>query len=189
MQNIIKKITVAACSIMPLMAYAHPGHHHDASFWTGFSHPFTGLDHLVMVLAFGVLMWTASKKWKTLGVIGLLGALVAGFALGAQNVISVGIAEQGIIASLMVVAFALLSKSKYILPLAVMLLASFHGVAHGVELGAGGHVVQQVMGMITAMGIIYAGGLVLGLLIAKYVPHGKKIIATLTALVAIIGLA
>lgn len=188
--QIMKKIALVLSSLVPMFAMAHPGHHHhDASFWTGFIHPFTGLDHLMMAISFGVLMWSVAKQWKMVGALGLMTALVAGFVLGAQNLLPATVAEYGIIASLFVLAFALWTKANYIMPVAATLLATFHGVAHGAELAMNGNIAMQILGMISAMVIIYAIGLGLGSLIYQFVPNGKKIIGTLTAVVAIIGLA
>ena len=55
--RMMKIIGIFRAALAPLLAMAHPGHHHhEASFWTGFVHPFTGLDHLIMAISFGVLM-------------------------------------------------------------------------------------------------------------------------------------
>ena len=86
-------------------------------------------------------------------------------------------------------AVALWTKSNQVLPVAATLLAIFHGVAHGTELAMNGNVAVQILGMISAMAVIYGAGLALGKLISKYVPHGKKIIGTIAAVVACIGLA
>ena len=61
-------------------------------------------------------------------------------------------------------------------------------MAHGVELAPQGHVVGLVLGMISSMAILYALGLGLGELINRYVPYGRKIMAGLAAIVAVIGL-
>lgn len=187
--KIITKMTMAGAALLPMLAQAHPGHHqHDAGFWTGFIHPFTGLDHLVMVLSFGVLMWTVSKQGKMIGALGLVMALLIGFAMGAQKWIPVSVAEYGIIASLLVVAVAMWTKSNRMLVLTAMILTTFHGTAHGVELGAEGHVLSQMMGMISAMAVLYATGLGLGALITLYVPQAKKLIGAIAAAVAVLGL-
>ena len=186
----IQQMVLAVFTLLPALAMAHPGHHHhDASFWTGFVHPFTGLDHLLMAISFGVLMWTVSRQWKVLGALGLVTALVVGFSLGAQALITTQFAEYGIIASLLLLAVALWTKSNRVLPIAATVLATFHGVAHGAELGVNGHVAMQILGMISAMAMIYALGLAIGALISKYVPHGKKMIGAIAAIVAVIGLA
>lgn len=186
----IQKIIMTLVVMLPTFATAHPGHHeHHATFWTGFAHPFTGLDHLIMAISFGVLMWTVSKQWKVLGALGLVTALVIGFSLGAQALIPVEFAEYGIITSLLILAVALWAKSNRMMPIVAIVLATFHGVAHGAELSANGNVAMQVFGMISAMALIYLGGLGLGAIISKYVPNGKKIIGAIAAIVAMIGLA
>ncbi|EXD22812.1 hupE / UreJ family protein [Acinetobacter baumannii 34654] len=44
--------------MLPALAMAHPGQDHvHSGFMAGFIHPFTGLDHLIMALGFGVLLW------------------------------------------------------------------------------------------------------------------------------------
>lgn len=185
----LKHSLMACAAYLPVLALAHPGHDHHTGFWAGFIHPFTGLDHLMMAIAFGVLMWTANQRWKLFGLIGLAVAMVIGFMIGSQGFIPAAVAEYGIIASLVLLAIALWTKSNQVLPITAVLLASFHGVAHGAELGQSGHASLLILGMVTAMTLIYAGGLAIGAFIKKYVPYGKKIIGTLAAIVAVIGLA
>ncbi|NUG51159.1 HupE/UreJ family protein [Acinetobacter lactucae] len=187
--NFIKKWSIGLVVLLPALAMAHTGHDHEHSgFMAGFIHPFTGLDHLVMALAFGVLLWSAAKQWKIAGIIALSITLVVGFLVGAQGLVPVNMAEYGIVVSLAVTAVALWTKSNRILSIAAALLASFHGVAHGVELAHSGHVVALVMGMVSAMALIYCGGLALGAALTRYVPYGKKIVGACAAVVAVIGL-
>lgn len=187
--SILKSIFAVVVGSLPMIAMAHSGRAHESSFWMGFSHPFTGLDHLMMAIAFGVLLWTATQRWKVAGFFGLASAMIAGFVLGQQQVLPNVFAEYGIVLSLAVVATALLMKSNRMFAVATMLLASFHGVAHGNELGQSGHMMQLMLGMVSAMSIIYLIGLGLGALTEKYLPHGRKIIAALAAILAVIGLA
>lgn len=187
--DFIKKWGIGLLTLLPTLVMAHPGHDHEHSgFMAGFIHPFTGLDHLVMALAFGVLLWSAAKQWKVAGVITLSVTLIVGFLIGAQGLVPVNVAEYGIVASLIVTAIALWTKSNRVLPIAAALLASFHGIAHGVELAQAGHVVTLVTGMVAAMALIYCGGLALGAALTRYVPYGKKIVGTCAAVVAVIGL-
>lgn len=177
-------------SLSPVFAMAHPGHDQTHSgFSAGFTHPFTGLDHMMMAVALGVLFYSAAKKWNAIGMISMVLALAVGFIIGAPHWIPEAFAEYGIVASLMVVAIALWSKSNMILPVATAMLVTFHGVAHGAELGGAGHVVGLVAGMVVAMSLLYAVGLLLGKVIADYIPHGKKIVGFFAAIVALIGLA
>lgn len=187
--DFIKKWGIGLLALLPTLVMAHPGHDHEHSgFMAGFIHPFTGLDHLVMALAFGVLLWSAAKQWKIAGVMTLSVTLIIGFLIGAQGLVPANVAEYGIIASLIVTAIALWTKSNRVLPIAAALLASFHGIAHGVELAHAGHVVALVTGMVMAMALIYCGGLALGAALTRYVPYGKKIVGACAAIVAVIGL-
>ena len=185
----LKRTFATLAATFPMWAMAHPGHEHQNSFMTGFIHPFTGLDHLMMAIAFGVLLWSATTRWKLAGLVGLVIAMVSGFALGQLNIFSAGIAEYGIVFSLSILAIALWTKANRLFAVATIILASFHGMAHGSELSQSGHVMGLVLGMVVAMSCIYAAGLALGALVQKYVPHGKKIIGGIAALVAMIGLA
>lgn len=187
--DFIKKWGIGLLALLPTLAMAHPGHDHAHSgFMAGFIHPFTGLDHLVMALAFGVLLWSAAKQWKIAGIITLSVTLIVGFLIGAQGLVPANIAEYGIVASLVMTAIALWTKSNQVLPIAAALLASFHGMAHGVELSHAGHIIALVAGMVTAMALIYCGGLALGAVLTRYVPYGKKIVGACAAIVAVIGL-
>lgn len=187
--RLLSQAFIAAAASFPVLAFAHAGHDHHSGFWSGFVHPFTGLDHLMMAIAFGVLMWTANQRWKLAGAAGLAAAMVVGFVIGTQALLPAAAAEYGIIASLALLAIALWSKSNRVLPIAAVLLASFHGIAHGTELGHSGSAALLIVGMVSAMALIYAIGLGLGAFVQKYVPYGKKIIGALAAVVAVIGLA
>nr|WP_174506748.1 HupE/UreJ family protein [Acinetobacter sp. Marseille-Q1620] len=190
MQKIIQTIIFACLAFMPAWVFAHPGHDHShVGFEAGFLHPFTGLDHMMMALALGVLFYSAVKQWKLVGVLVMSIALVSGFAIGVEHLIPENFAEYGIGLSLLAVAVALWSKSKVILPVATALLVTFHGVAHGAELGQSGHLIGLVAGMLTAMVMIYIVGLGFGKFIVDHIPYGKKIVGALAAFIALVGLA
>ncbi|WP_326519628.1 HupE/UreJ family protein [Acinetobacter sp. CAAS 2-6] len=186
---VLKRSLASLVAIFPMWAMAHAGHDHHSSFWNGFIHPFTGIDHLSMAIALGVLLWTATQRWKMAGLLALATAMIGGFALGHLQLISANTAEYGIVCSLAVLAIALWTKANRLFAVTAMILASFHGMAHGAELGQSGQVAALVLGMVTAMSGIYLFGLGLGALVQKYVPYGKKIVGGLAAVVAIIGFA
>jgi urease accessory protein len=77
----LKRTLVTFAAAFPMWAMAHPGHEQQNSFLTGFIHPFTGIDHLTMAIAFGVLLWSAANRWKVGGLLGL----VALHLLGDQS--------------------------------------------------------------------------------------------------------
>ena len=184
----LKRTLATFAAAFPMWAMAHPGHEQQNSFLTGFIHPFTGIDHLTMAIAFGVLLWSAANRWKVGGLLGLVIAMIAGFSLGQLHMVSANIAEYGIVFSLSVLAIALWTKANRLFAVATMVLASFHGMAHGVELAPQGHVIGLVAGMVCGMAILYIVGLGLGAFIDRYVPYGRKMMASLAAVVAVIGL-
>lgn len=176
----------------PILAMAHPHHDHATSsitsaFTAGFVHPFTGLDHLMMAIALGVLFAKFAQRWKVAGMLSFALALIFGFVLGMQGVFA-NLAEYGIVASLVVLAVALLARQGSVLAVASIALTFFHGAAHGLELAHAGYVALVITGMVLAMVFIYAFGLGLGEVIRRYVPHGEKIVAACAAIVAVVSL-
>lgn len=159
--------TLAACAA-PLAALAHVGagpHDHGAAaaLVAGFTHPFTGLDHLAAMVAVGT--WsalTARRVW--LAPVAFALALLAGAVLGLAGV-ALPAVEPVIAVSLLVVG--LLVATGLRLPAAagaalVAGFALFHGAAHGGEL-AGDGAVAALLGMVAATALLHAAGIGLGL--------------------------
>jgi|GEM_PF-6314354 len=95
-------VTGAALSLVSLPAMAHPGFPgHDLV--AGLAHPFTGLDHLLLLALLGI--WVARRGWR-LAVPGLLaavgvalwengapsGTFVTGLVLGSLTVLVISAA-------------------------------------------------------------------------------------------------
>jgi urease accessory protein len=150
-------------------ALAHTGvdSHQHLGFMAGFLHPFTGLDHLAVMLAIG--LWSAliaqqlgrEMLW---GPLGFANVLLAGAALGMQGV-QIPAVEPLIAASLVACGLLVLSK----LPLrgmAAALLAGvfalFHGLSHGYELADNVHAFPVLAGMVSATLLLHTIGLALG---------------------------
>jgi urease accessory protein len=155
------------------LALAHTGNdgaaHHgfaDAAA-AGFTHPFTGLDHLAAMVALGV--WsalTARRIWLAPLVFAsslLVGALLgfAGFSLPAV--------EPMIAASLLVLGLLVASRAALPEVLGLGLAASFalfHGLAHGQELN-GPLSAWALAGMVCATALLHASGVALGLVMKR----------------------
>lgn len=150
----------------PAVALAHPGHDHH-SFSAGLTHPVTGLDHLIMLLAFGLLVGCLSlNKAKTAallgtGILSLLIGLFAGQALGYAAFI-----EPMIVASLFAVSVCLWqvfspSAKKVTAAISVAIgFLFFHGYAHGVE--AASSLSQFALGMTATAAALVLCGSVMG---------------------------
>jgi urease accessory protein len=157
------------------VAAAHPGHpgsvYETIGFSAGFSHPFSGLDHLLAMLAVG--LWAAQNKRPALWVLPLAFPLMmmAGAAIAMAGVSVPGI-ETGIAAS--VAALGLLIAFAVRLPVGasaavVSLFAMFHGYAHGAELPSGASALLYGAGFVAATALLHVIGLGIGLLAGKNV--------------------
>jgi len=168
-------------------AFAHPGHDQmvHSSLLAGILHPFTGLDHLTMVLGLGLLMARALRVGRFIGLALLLVALVGGFMLGIQHLMNVRVAEYGILLSLVVLAMALWQRVTYVYLPFLALLGVFHGVAHGNELAAGVKPVAFMLGMMASLTLLYLSGVMIGRVLLARLPASQRIAALAAGLVAV----
>jgi urease accessory protein len=153
-----------------MLAAAHPGgpvHHHDAvsALVAGVVHPFSGLDHLVAMVAVG--LWSALGARRTwVAPAAFVAALLAGALLGRSGV-AVPAVEPMIAASLLAFGLLLMARLRLAAGATVALVtgfAFFHGAAHGTEL-AGGHAGSALAGMVAATLLLHGAGLLAGTLL------------------------
>lgn len=172
------------------VALAHPGHEYSHSaLLAGLLHPLSGLDHLTMGLGLGILLARTFKQARFMGLALLVTTLSAGFMLGMAQIVPVNVAEYGIVASLLVLAMALWQRSTSVFLAMAALLGIFHGVAHGAELGTGMNPVGFMVGMLMTLSALYSVGLVTGQWIKRHIKQGDRVVAVLTGVVALLGLA
>ena len=150
-------------------ALAHTGVelHQHVGFASGFLHPFTGMDHMAVMLAIG--LWsalTAQKLGREMlwGPLAFTNMLLAGAALGLQG-LQIPAVEPMIAVSLLATGLLVVSR----LPLrgvgAALLVgafAIFHGAAHGYELADNVNAFQTLAGMVSATLLLHSMGLALG---------------------------
>ena len=114
-------------------AAAHPGH--SGGFIAGFAHPFSGLDHMLAMLAVGLWAGLAGGRqwlaWPATFVAFMLAGFMAGLVGGPQPMVEAAIAAS-------VIGLGLAVAFNYRAPLAVgaAAVAVFglaHGYAHGQE--------------------------------------------------------
>ncbi|WP_026224840.1 HupE/UreJ family protein [Methyloversatilis thermotolerans] len=150
------------------VAQAHEAavaHSHVGGFAAGFTHPLSGLDHLLAMLAVG--LWSAaalppSRRLvaPTLFMLTLFAGALLGLSFGA-----VPLTETG--AALSVALFGLLLAGRARLPqaagLGVTAVAGLlHGVAHGAEWVPGASFLAYVAGFMAASALLHGAGLSLG---------------------------
>lgn len=175
--NIISSL--ALLSLLPTLAFAHPGHGlmaADGSFslsiLSGMLHPLTGFDHLMLALGMGML-FTQMHSFKK-GFVALLIGLVTGFVLSLSVSLNSLFIEYGILLSIVLLTMALMSryfnvalnqnhemsvKTVYkFLVIGFGALAMFHGAAHAIEVPANSNTAGFFTGMIVAMLGLYTIG-------------------------------
>ncbi|WP_296239958.1 MULTISPECIES: HupE/UreJ family protein [unclassified Psychrobacter] len=182
-KNIFQKTTIisslALLSLLPTLAFAHPGHElmaADGSFslsiLSGMLHPLTGFDHLMLALGMGML-FTQMHSFKK-GFVALLIGLVTGFVLSLSVSLNSLFIEYGILLSIVLLTMALMSryfnvalnqnhemsvKTVYkFLVIGFGALAMFHGAAHAIEVPANSSTAGFFTGMIVAMLGLYTIG-------------------------------
>jgi len=165
------KVVAAVCFLVASgMSYAHPGHETSISFISGILHPFSGLDHLIVILLLG--FWSAFVlKQIWVGPFAFLMGMMAGVFAGILG-LSLHSFEFGIAASVAGIGALLLSKKQHSTKLILILLAMFglfHGFAHTqlfsqANLGFS-LLVQDMAGLVLATGALhFTGALLVGAL-------------------------
>jgi urease accessory protein len=148
----------------PAAALAHEETGQAAGFLAGLSHPVSGLDHVLAMVAVGLwgavlgppAIWVLPVAFPLVmalgGLMGLLGIPVPG--------VEIGIAVSAIVLGAMVLAEA--RPSLWIAAAIVAFFAIFHGHAHGRELPEGTSALLYSLGFVVATGLLHAVGILLG---------------------------
>lgn len=181
----------AALSMLPVVAQAHVGGGDAHGFSHGFVHPFTGLDHMLVMVAVGFL--AAQKGGRALWLVpaAFLVMMIVGGAAGNAR-IDMPFVEAGI--GLSVVALGLLVAFQVSLPnaaamLIVGLFALVHGYAHGAEMPVGASGLSYGSGFIAATALLHAAGIGLGMAIRAIGRDRRRIAQLAGGAMSIAGLA
>lgn len=179
----------AALALLPQAALAHPGHGAATGAEAGFLHPLMGADHIVAMVAVGLL--AALRGGRALWALPLsfLALMSAGAGLGMAGV-ALPYAETGIAMS--VVAFGLAAIVGLRAPVALLaalvgVFAVFHGYAHGAEMPETASGLSFGLGFLVATALLHAAGIGLGIGAARL--GASRAAPALGACVAAVGLA
>jgi urease accessory protein len=153
---------VAMLIAQPAFAHADPSAHASAA--AGFFHPLLGADHLLAMVAVGVLAAVQPRRWAQFA---LPAAFVAGMAAGivmAMFGIVLPLAEPMILASIFTLG-AILALSVRLPVLGGMamvgLFGVFHGTAHGLEIGSAS-ALPFGLAVLAATAVLHGAGAALG---------------------------
>ena len=173
--------------LMPAMVYAHVEQGQAAGFITGLEHPWSGLDHILAMVAVGLwgaqlgnpAIWALPVAFPMMmaagGMMGLLGIPLPG--------VEVGIAVSAMILGLMVLLD--LRAKPVIATVLVGFFAIFHGHAHGTELPAGQSGLLYSMGFVIGTGCLHGIGIIIGLI--HHYQVGKIILRGAGAFIMVMG--
>lgn len=185
-------LVVAALAVAP--ASAHTGVNGVGGFATGFAHPFGGIDHLMAMIAVGLIaaMMKGRALWAlpaTFVAFMALGAVAGALALGLPLV------EAGIALSVVVFGLLLATGARLSVGAAVAVVAAFaifHGHAHGTEMPAMA-AADYGAGFLMATALLHAAGVGIAVgatrLLASGAEPALRLAGALTAVAGVILLA
>jgi urease accessory protein len=180
--------TFLAWLLAPVAAFAHTRGGEAAGFVAGLSHPVSGLDHVLAMVAVG--LWGAQLGPPALWLLPVAFPMVMalGGTLGLLGVHLPGV-EIGIALSAIGLGAAVLFEARPKLALAAALVgffAIFHGHAHGTELPDGANGLLYSIGFVVATGLLHLAGIGIGT-IHRWAA-GRAVLRWTGAFVALAGL-
>jgi urease accessory protein len=136
-------------------AEAHTGVGSTMGFTHGFGHPFSGLDHILAMVAVGLFAANLGGRALWLVPLSFVAMMAVGGALGVAGV-DMPFVEIGIAASVIVLGLAGAMAL-------VGFFALFHGHAHGAEMPTDASGLAYGVGFVLATAILHLIGIGLGL--------------------------
>jgi urease accessory protein len=192
MKRAMPTIFTTAFVLAPTISLAHTGHGDTNGLAHGLIHPITGIDHVLAMVAVGVLSAQLGGRALLLVPLSFVGVMAVAGALGAAG-IQLPFAEVGIALSVIVLGLAVGFRLK--LPvLAAMALVSFfavfHGYVHGAEMPAATSGLPYAAGFIGATALLLGVGEGLGLVIClKARELGRRAVQAVGAVMALSSIA
>lgn len=161
--NFLRRAFPIVAIAIPATVHAHPGHG-ILDVAAGLMHPVLGADHLLAMVAVGLLGAQLGGRSRWAVPAAFVGALALGAVLGAAGLAIPGM-EHGIALSVLVLGAILTFALRLSLPVATGLMAIcglFHGAAHGVEMPADATGALYGAGFIVASIALHIGGVAIG---------------------------
>ena len=169
-------------------AHAHVQQGQAVSFMNGIEHPWSGLDHILAMIAVG--LWGAQLGNPAIWILPITFPLVMSFGamMGLVGIPLPGI-EIGIAVSAIVLGIMVLGEVRPKLTVSAIIVgcfAVFHGHAHGTELPGGQSGLLYSMGFVIATGCLHGIGITIGLI--NQWPIGKLALRGSGAFIAAMGI-
>ena len=157
-------LSAAALMAMTRLAEAHPGHG-SSGLLNGFVHPFTGIDHIMAMVAVGLFAALLGGRARYLVPMSFVVMMVAGAGLAFSGFV-LPFVETGIFASVIVLSAVVALRWNASLSVAMGLcgfFAVFHGFAHGAEMPVNASGFGYGAGFVIATAALHVIGLSVGM--------------------------
>lgn len=157
--------------LAPTLVHAHPGHGPHTHFLDGLTHPVSGLDHVLAMVAVGIFAVQCGGR----AIWAIPAAFVSSMAIGGilgMGHLSIPFVETGILLSILVlgilIAFAVAKKLPLWAGIAIVAaFAVYHGYAHGAEMPVTASGLHYGAGFLIATAALHASGVAFGLLVSR----------------------
>jgi urease accessory protein len=167
-------LPAALITLTAAAASAHPGHGEGTGslFGAGLAHPWAGLDHLLAMVAVGLLAVRAAGRGERSALWTLPAAFMGAMAVGGLGALA-GLplpgVEWGIAASVLVFGLLIAVAATPRTWVSAAIVAAFgllHGHAHVAEMPAGG-AGAYMTGFLAATAVLHTAGILAGLAIGQ----------------------
>lgn len=174
-------------AMVPSPALAHEGTGLAGGFAAGFTHPLSGFDHMLAMVAVGI--WGAFLGRPLVYALPMLfpSAMALGGGLGMAGV-PIPPVELGIALSVLVLGAMILFALRLPVVVAcviVAIFALFHGYAHGMELPSAADPIGYSAGFVLCTGLLHLAGIALGTL--RSLPWGTLALRGVGGAMALAG--
>lgn len=161
----LKGLLLSGSCLFPVVARAHQVGD-GSGFVSGLSHPVLGLDHLLAMLAVGILSAQMGGRAIWSVPVTFVGVMLLGGWMGICGFPFFPV-ELGIAVSVVALGIALAAEKKLpemVAMIAVGFFALFHGHAHGTEMPELAEPLMYAGGFVAGTALIHVSGVVIGLL-------------------------
>jgi urease accessory protein len=180
-------------ALLSVPALAHTGAGSTSAFASGFVHPLGGLDHVLAMIAVGVLagllggrsLWAIPICFMTMMLVGGILGFVGIELPGVELTIAMSVIALGALVMLGGSLFGGAAWQRHAATGLVGVFAIFHGYAHGAELPVGAGAAAYSFGFVVATGLLHGTGIV-GALSMGSRRHMSRLVG---AIIAVAGVA
>ena len=163
-------LLIASLLIASPLVFAHTGDGPHNGWLHGFTHPLSGLDHILAIVAVG--LWAAQAHGRIVWLFPLIFVVMMGLGgLFGTITLPFAFAEYGIMLSLVILGTLLAWRKHLPLSISALLIGLFalsHGYAHGSEMPSSAALPSYAVGFMLATMLLHLCGIGLAQLCKKF---------------------